>query len=119
MQKAKLMLFTSPTCPHCHSARRITGELASERKDFDYVEHSTASPQGGRIAKHFNIMSVPTTIIQGPGYLEPIGLVGTQTKQVLHKYLDVSLGLRDIDERTGLMDRFREGIKLGKLRLKI
>jgi len=118
--KSSMILFTSPTCPHCHHARDVAAEIAKERGDVEYVEHSTVTPQGGRVAKRFNIMSVPTFIIKGEGYIDPIGLAGGQSKSNLNKYIDLSLGIRDVDEpKKGIRDRLKEGFKIGKLRVRL
>ena len=118
--RAKVQLFTSPTCPHCHHARQVMAELVKERKDFDYVELSTATSAGSRAASRYQIMSVPTFIITGPGFVDPIGLVGGQSKKVINKYLDIALGLREVDEaKPGFFSRLKQGIKIGKMRIKL
>ncbi len=94
MEKAKVYLFTSPTCRFCPEAKKLMQEFSRERDDFDYYELSTATQEGVSKARELEIMSVPTFIIQGPIYPELIGLRGNQTKEVMNKYLDIALGKR-------------------------
>lgn len=119
MAKAKVFLFTSPTCPNCPPAKRFINEFKTQRDDFILNDFSTITPKGQKQAQKFGIRSVPTFVIQGPGYPTPIGLVGTQSAESMNKYLDISLGLREPDpEKTTLREKFREGFKIGKLRIK-
>lgn len=119
MEKAKVYLFTSPTCPNCPPAKKFMENFKGQRDDFVYHDISTASPKGQRQAQNFGIRSVPTFVIKGPGYPDPIGLVGVQSDKSMNKYLDVSLGLREVEEKKSLRDKLREGIKLGPLRIRI
>jgi protein-disulfide isomerase len=101
MVKATVYLFTSPTCPHCPSAKRFIQDFKSTRDDFNLMELSTMTHDGGKKAAHFEVMSVPTFIIRGPGYNGNIGLKGVQSSSSMNKYLDIALGKRSIDEPKG------------------
>ena len=116
MQKAKIYLFTSPTCPHCPAAKQFMDKFKKERDDFVYHELSTAIRQNQVKAHKFNVTSVPTFIIQGPGYPSPIGLRGTQNTDTMNKYIDLALGNRSLDENQ--KSRKSRGIKIGKFRIK-
>ena len=111
MNQSKLYLFTSPTCPHCHSARALMEKFKKEREDYIFKELSTATSEGQKQAQKFGIMSVPTFIIKGPGYPEPIGLRGLQSKESLNKYLDLSYGIKEKKVE-------RRGFKIGKFKIK-
>ena len=78
MEKAIVYLFTSPTCPNCPAAKRFIRDFRKERSDFVLKELSTATHEGSKKARKFGVMSVPTFIIKGPGYPQPIGLKGVQ-----------------------------------------
>lgn len=107
--KAVMHLFFSPTCPHCPRAKEIASEVAKDRDDVDLEMHSIMEPEGQEMSREYEIMSVPTFIIKGPGFPENIGLRGVQGKDVLNKYIDKALGGEDKEEK---------GLKIGKFRLK-
>jgi len=90
--RATVEVFTSPTCPHCPSAKKLAHEVAKEMDDVVVKEMSTATHEGSRKAKRYGIMSVPTIIITGPASPEPIGLRGTPPKKGLIKAINISLG---------------------------
>jgi len=118
MEKSIVYLFTSPTCPNCPPAKRFIEGFSKERDDFILKEMSTATHEGSKKSKKFGIRSVPTFIIKGPGYPEAIGLIGLQSEKAMHKYIDLSYGIEKKEEKSGFMDRFKNGIKIGKLRIK-
>lgn len=95
---SKVVVFTSPTCPHCPPTKKLVSEVASEKDDVEYEEMSTATPEGSRRAQELGIMSVPTIIITGPGSEQPIGLAGLPPRKGLEKAINISLG----------KDRFKE-----------
>ena len=97
--RATIEVFTSPTCPHCPSAKKLAFEVAKERDDVVVKEMSTATHEGQRKAKRYGIMSVPTLIIQGPASSQPIGLRGTPPRKGLIKAIDISLGLDQWKEK--------------------
>ncbi|RME55442.1 hypothetical protein D6777_00550 [Candidatus Woesearchaeota archaeon] len=91
MEKTIVYLFTSPTCPHCPAAKKFIHEFRKTRNDFVLKDLSTATPEGARMARKYDVMSVPTFIIVGPKY-QPIGLRGLQNNKIMNKYLDLSYG---------------------------
>lgn len=58
----KVTLVTTKTCIYCPTVKRIWQELR-QTNDFDYEEVDANSAAGQRIVQKFDIMSVPTTII--------------------------------------------------------
>ena len=97
---ATALLFTSVTCPHCPTAKQLFNETKQERDDTDFHDLLLNNPSNQELAKKFGVMSVPTTIIYGPGHEKPIGLRGAQSKETLHKYLDIANGKRELEEKT-------------------
>ncbi len=118
MQKATVYLFTSPTCPYCPAAKSFIREFKKTRNDFVLKELSTATPEGRKQAQKFGVMSVPTFIIKGPGYPHLIGLRGVQSAAAMNKYLDMSYGSYEEEQKPSLREKLREGIKLGKIRIR-
>lgn len=124
MEKAKVMLFTSPTCPHCPIAKKFINNFKNERSDFELIEYSTLSHDGEKAARKYDVMSVPTFIIKGPGFPDPIGLIGTQTKEVMNKYLDIALGIKNIEDfkkptlKEKISKKMSQGIKIGPVKIK-
>lgn len=116
--QAKMLLFTSPTCPHCPAAKQAAAEVAKSRNDVVFEELSTALPKTQKKAQKYEIRSVPTFIINGPAFSENIGLAGVQSKEVLHKYLDISLGKRELEQKKSFTDKLKEGFRIGKLRIR-
>lgn len=92
----KLYIFYSPTCPYCGPALKLIDEIHNNRNDFELIKIGPGYPGGAELAKQFDVASTPTFIIQGPGYPDNIGLRGSQTKEVLNKYLDVAAGKRQL-----------------------
>ena len=92
MVKSTVYLFTSPTCPHCPPAKAFIEEYKKGRTDFELKVMSTVTQEGLKKAREFEIMTVPTFIIVGEGYPQPIGLKGIQSKKDMDKYIDLSLG---------------------------
>ena len=95
-QKSKVYLFTSPTCPNCPPAKEFIKKFMKERDDFIFEEISTMSRDGEKMARKFEVMSVPTFIITGKGYPHPIGLRGNQSSKSMNKYLDLSYGKTEV-----------------------
>lgn len=98
MEKANIFLFTSPTCPHCPAAKRFANEFKKSRDDFNLIELSTMTPEGRNKASKFGIMTVPTFIITGHAFPDPIGLKGVQNNETMNKYLDIALGYKTLDD---------------------
>jgi len=92
MSRAKVYLFTSPTCPHCPAAKEFIRGFKKTRDDFVLVDASVATRNGEKLAKKFDVMSVPTFVIRGPGYPRNIGLSGLQSEESMNKYIDLALG---------------------------
>lgn len=119
MEKAKVYLFTSPTCPHCPTAKRFIAEFKKERQDFDVLDLSTMTPQGQKYARKFQVMTVPTFIIKGPGNPDFLGIRGSPSKETMNKYLDMSFGKEIIqNQKKSFFEKFNNGFRIGRFRLK-
>lgn len=103
--KSVVKLFTSVTCPNCPSAKKEITELKEERNDFELIIFETTTKKGAMEAQKENIQSVPTYIIQGEGYANKIGLVGSQGHKTLNKYIDVSLGKIKLEEKKSFLQK--------------
>lgn len=57
-----VILVKTKTCPYCPSASKLWHDLQKEAK-FDYKEVDAQSPEGQELVSKFEIMAVPTTII--------------------------------------------------------
>ena len=67
---AQVALVIAEWCPVCPSAKELWRSLRKEI-DFHYDEIDIASPLGEKLVAEFNILSVPTTIID-----ESVAFVG-------------------------------------------
>jgi thioredoxin 1 len=114
MEKAKVLLFTSPRCPHCPAAKKFAINFAKTRDDFELIEMSTMTPDGNENAKKYDVMTVPTFIILGNAFPDPIGLRGIQNKETMNKYIDIALGIKTLDE-TPKKSAIKEFLKKFKL----
>jgi glutaredoxin len=61
---AQVALVVAEWCPVCPSARELWRSLRKEA-DFHYDEVDIATSLGEKLVSEFNILSVPTTIIDG------------------------------------------------------
>lgn len=91
-QFAIIEVFTSLTCPHCPHAKKVALKVSKDRDDVKIVETSIATKQGQKRSRSFQIRSVPTLIITGPGSDENIGYVGTPSENQLNKMINIALG---------------------------
>ncbi|MEM5802155.1 MAG: thioredoxin family protein [Candidatus Aenigmatarchaeota archaeon] len=60
----EVILVKTKWCPYCPSASTLWKELSKKYK-FNYKEVDAASSEGQELVSKFNIMAVPTTIIDG------------------------------------------------------
>ncbi len=98
MGKAKLEIFTSPTCPHCPHAMKVAKEVVKERGDVKLVDYNTATREGVRKAEFYAIRGTPTIIISGPAIYDKIGIVGVPSKRELNRALDKAVGAEEEEE---------------------
>lgn len=110
--KCRIEVFTSPTCPHCHGAVKLSKEIEKERDDVKVTEISTATRYGSKRSKHLCIMTVPTTFVKGPGYQGNIGFKGLPSKKGLLKAIDISLGKEGWEEKKGFFKRLLEKLPI-------
>ncbi len=60
----EVILVKTKWCPYCPSASALWKELKKNYK-FDYKEIDASTPEGQELVSKYNIMAVPTTIIDG------------------------------------------------------
>lgn len=99
-EKAKMHLFTSPTCPHCPKAKETAKAVTEARDDVELKEHSTASEDGMKKAKEWQIKVVPTFVIIGDEADQPLGLKGEQNEETLNDFIDAAVGKKPVDKVT-------------------
>ncbi len=114
MIRAKIEVYTSPTCPHCPHAKKVADEVAKNRDDVKVIEISTGTKNGQKKARNNNVRSVPTIFVTSSEIEDKIGHVGTPSKKSLNKMIDLSLGKEEWPEHKGLFQ-----IILDKLKIKI
>jgi len=113
MSKAKIEVFTSPTCPHCPSAKKVAEDLAAERDDVKVIETSTYSKKGQKRAESMQIRSVPTLFITSSEYEGRIGHVGTPSKDRLTQMVNITLGLENWpEEKPSFVSKVLNKIKI-------
>ena len=111
MEKSKIEVFTSPTCPYCPSAMEIIGEVARERSDVFVDEINMALPEGMDKAKQFQVIITPTVFVKGPMHNEILAVAGTPSKARLNELIDISQGKKKLKEDKGFFERVFEKIK--------
>ena len=109
MEKVVIELFTSPTCPHCSTARNMLNELSKQREDILVYEHSIATQDGSERAKNMEVMSVPTLFLKGPLSKETVGFKGTPVTDKMNEEIDKALGISKIEEsdNKGFFDKIK------------
>ncbi|MFH1590188.1 MAG: glutaredoxin domain-containing protein [archaeon] len=107
----KIELFTSPTCPHCPSAKNLTYQVGKEVEGVKVVETSTATKQGSKRARSMDVMSVPTIFVTGPEF-ERIGFRGTPSKSRLLDAIAISNGEKKWEEPKSFMEKLKEKIPI-------
>lgn len=95
MNKVVIELFTSPTCPHCHTARNMLNELSKVREDILVYEHSIVTQDGSERARIMEVMSVPSLFLKGPNSEEIVGFKGTPVTAKINEEIDKALGKVD------------------------
>lgn len=75
----KVILVKTQHCVYCPTASRLWNELKTEYR-FDYEEVDAATPKGQDLVVKFNIMAVPTTIIEKNGK-QSVAFVGIPPKE--------------------------------------
>jgi len=71
----KVQLVYTKFCVYCPSAKLIFKQL-KEKYNFDYQEIDAESPEGQKLVQKFNIMAVPTIIVDGK-----VAFVGLPNKE--------------------------------------
>jgi len=110
-EKTRIGVFTSPTCPHCPGAIEMVNEIALGRDDLKIEEYSTITPVGSRMAAEQGITSVPTILLNGPGYKNTIAFRGAPSRIKLMSAIDVTRGKKTIDILEDRKEGFFKRIK--------
>jgi glutaredoxin len=107
MDTAKIEVFTSPTCPHCPSAKKAVMKFAEGKDYIKIVETSTATHEGQKRARQYEVRSVPTLFVTSSSYPDKIGYVGVPSENGLKKMTDIALGKDKWDEgkKEGIFSR--------------
>src|SRR3989338_3640398 len=80
IKKIRIEIYTSVTCPHCPSARKLMEELNKEIDDLETEEFIVNTPEGNERAKQMNVKSVPMIFLQGIGKKDVFVFTGTPSK---------------------------------------
>lgn len=80
-------LFTSPTCPHCPSAKQFGKEYFVDKEDVEFYALDATDPRSSEPARVFGVRSVPTFILVGPGEKAPVGVSGTPSREHMDRVL--------------------------------
>jgi len=95
MGKARIEVYTSPTCPHCPSAVSLAKEISEQREDVRLRIYSLAEKNGMSRAERYGIMSTPTILVTGECSDGFIGFRGTPARETLIKAIEKALCQRD------------------------
>jgi len=60
----EVILVKTTWCPHCPAASKFWRDLQKKYK-FNLKEIDASTPEGQKLVQKYNILSVPTTIIDG------------------------------------------------------
>ena len=93
------LLFISKGCPSCPPAKEAFKQFRTERNDIELHTLSAQTRKGQELARQLGVQSVPTFIFYGPGHEKPMGLIGGQTLEELHKYADIAIGKQQLEEK--------------------
>ncbi len=110
MTQATMMVFSSPTCPHCPAAKNFAEQVHKERDDVRLQLVTSGTPGAEKLFRKYDVASVPTVIIKGDSYDQNIGLRGAQSPKTLHKYVDLALGIEreeEVKEKKSLFSVFK------------
>ena len=116
-KKVKVMVFTSPTCPHCPSAVVLAKKKEKEYKNNPEImlqseELSSLNPKAMRLAQKYNVMSTPTLIFKNENG-ELLGKIGTPSEKTFDKMVRVSAGLeeesgKNNDEKKSIFSKIKK-----------
>ncbi len=60
-----LELFTSPTCPHCPTAKRVAENVVEQMSGALLIERDISMPENADIAAKYGITGVPAIVVNG------------------------------------------------------
>ncbi len=84
----KILLFTSPACPHCPQAENVVKKIVPYYKDrLQFEKIRTRTNKGKHLSIEFNVMSTPTILILVNG-IEKKRIVGTPSENNFKKMIE-------------------------------
>ena len=82
MEGILLELFTSPTCPHCPTAKSIVGNVVKKMDNALLIVRDVSIPENAKIAAQYGIRGVPTLIINRKHIIN--GVPGSESELLGH-----------------------------------
>jgi len=64
LDRTKVQVVYTKSCKYCEPTKEIWYDIQKKHK-FEYEEIDAESPEGQKLVEKFEIISVPTTIIDG------------------------------------------------------
>lgn len=105
MEKSKIEIFTRPGCRFCPSALVLVKNVEKEREDVEVIEYNIWA-EGKSKAEEFGINAVPTIFVSGPKHNEILAFRGEPSKARLIEAIDISLGIKKINEK-GILSKVK------------
>lgn len=88
--KAQVLVFSTPTCPACPSAKALVGDLVKDMGDaIAYLDIDASSDV--ELARQYRIQAVPTIVVLYPGGEIVDIFVGTPPESTLQAALDEAI----------------------------
>lgn len=75
-------LFTSPTCPHCPAAKRVTESVVKQMEGALLIERDVSIPEHVEIAARYGIQGVPTIVVNSK--YKMVGVPGSEGELYSH-----------------------------------
>lgn len=107
MEKSKVRVFTTVTCPHCPGAKRMVKEVVKKRNDAVVLEHSNATAAGMKIMNQYGIQTVPTVMVSGPGFHKTL-VVDPLTEGNLVGAIEITQGKRIPKQEKSFFEKVKE-----------
>jgi small redox-active disulfide protein 1 len=75
-------LFTSPTCPHCPAAKRVTENVVKQMEGALLIERDISTPEDAEVAARYRVQGVPTIVVNGK--YKMVGVPGSEDELYSH-----------------------------------
>ncbi len=91
-----VLLFVSSHCIHCPVAEKLVKKVVPDYEEhgLDFEKIRTATKEGKKLGKEYNIRGTPTIILLNDEDEEVKRFVGTPEEQVFRNELEKMLGLK-------------------------